>query len=323
MSINTNPLPAGNYGNAAHPTILITAYCHNWLIDTLCSRYRVIYQPLITYEQTADLIPSLYGLVVTTRLSIDRNLLQRADQLKWIGRLGSGLELIDVAFAKEKGIKVVNSPEGNSTAVGEHALALLLGVLNRIVCSHNEVARGLWLRNENRGTELSGKTVGIIGFGHTGSAFARFLQPFRVTVLAYDKYKSGFATGYIKEASLEQVQRYADVISFHVPLTPETHYMACESFFNGLEACPVILNTSRGKVVQLSALKQALEKGKIRGAGLDVLENENPATRTEEQKALLAWLTTHPQVIVTPHIAGYSHEALLQMAKVMVSKLGL
>ncbi|MCU0373779.1 MAG: hydroxyacid dehydrogenase, partial [Chitinophagaceae bacterium] len=290
MSINTNPLPEGNYGNPAHLPVLITAYCHNWLIDTLSRQYHVLYQPQITYEQTANLMPALHGLVVTTRLSIDRNLLQQGNSLKWIGRLGSGLELIDVAYATEKGIKVVSSPEGNSPAVGEHALALLLGVLNRVVCSHNEVGNGLWLRNENRGTELSGKTVGIIGYGHTGSAFARFLQPFGVTVLAYDKYKSGFAAGYIKEASLEQLQRYADVISFHVPLTPETNGMANEDFFNRLEARPVLLNTSRGKVVKLNDLKHALETGKLWGAGLDVLENEKPATRTSEEKELLNWL---------------------------------
>jgi len=323
MTNNIQPMPAGKYGNANRPAVLITAYCHNWLIDTLSQQHHVYYEPQITSEAVAALMPQLQGLVVTTRLSIDRSLLLHADNLKWIGRLGSGLELIDVAYAAEKGIQVVSSPEGNSPAVGEHTLALLLGVLNRVVCSHNEVSRGLWLRNENRGTELSGKTVGIIGYGHTGRAFARFLQPFGVTVLAYDKYKSGFATGYIKEASLEQLQRYAEVISFHVPLTPETNYMANEDFFNRLEACPVLLNTSRGKVVKLSALKQAIETGKVWGAGLDVLENEKTATWNEEQKTIVQWLTSHPQVIVTPHIAGYSHQALLQMAQVMVKKLKL
>ncbi len=303
------------------PLAVISAKCHTWLIDQLVVNFRVAYFPAITYLELLQMAPDITGLIVTTRLKIDAALLDAASNLEWIGRLGSGLELIDVSYAESKGIKVVSSPEGNANAVGEHALGMLLGVLNKIAWSHTQVKDGQWLRDENRGTELRGKTVGIIGFGNTGSAFAKLLKPFDVTVLAYDKNRFGFANDYIKEASLEQLQRYSDVISFHVPLQPDTRYMANASFFEALKQQPVILNTSRGKVVDLIALKSAYEQGQISGAGLDVLENEKLSTFHDDETEMLEWLTQQSGIIITPHIAGYSHEAFLKMAQVVVKKL--
>ncbi len=302
--------------------ILITAKTHPYLKESFEQNdYTVLYEPDISYEELLQKISLVKGLVVTTRLKIDRAILDKATQLKWIGRLGSGMELIDTEYAATKNIICLSSPEGNRNAVAEHALAMLLSVKNNIVKSANEVKQGNWIRDENRGSEIAGNTIGIIGFGNTGQSFAKLISVFGGTIMAYDKYKKDFGDDYVREAEMDQISKYADIISFHVPLSSETENMADKDFFESLKNKPFIINTSRGNVINTSALIEALETGKISGAALDVLENEKLVTLTKIQKEQLEYLLKQDNILITPHIAGYSHEAFYKMSEVLINKL--
>ncbi|MCL6523261.1 MAG: hydroxyacid dehydrogenase [Thermoflavifilum sp.] len=304
--------------------VLITAKVHPYLIDYLREKhYEVLYHPAISYEETYQLIHDCVGLVVTTRIPVDQRLIDRGVHLQWIARLGSGMELIDVAYATSKGIRCVSSPEGNADAVGEHAAGMLIALLRNFLVSHDQLKNGIWEREKNRGNEIGGKVIGIIGYGHTGSAFARKLRGFDVRILAYDKYKTGFGDNYVQEVSLETLFRQADIVSLHVPLTEETRHMVNKRFIESFTVPFYLINTSRGAVVNTRDLVEALREEKIAGACLDVLENEHIHQLNPVEKQDFEYLLHHPRVVITPHIAGYSHEASFRMAQVVLHKLGI
>lgn len=304
--------------------VLITAKAHPYLVEQLESKgFEVIYQPSVSYDEVYSTIPDCVGLIVTTRIRVDKHIIDHAPALQWIGRLGSGMELIDVSYAESKGIHCASSPEGNRDAVGEQAVGMLLCLMNNVLKSSLELRAGIWERDGNRGYELNGKTVGIIGYGNTGSTFAHKLQGFDVNILAYDKYKTGFGTAAVKEATMAEIFSEADVVSIHLPLTAETKHLGNAAFFAAFARPVWFLNTARGKLVNNRDLIAALESGVLAGACLDVLENEKLETYSEEEKEQLAWLLKAPNVVVTPHIAGYSHQASIKMARIVLEKLNI
>ncbi len=270
-------------------------------------------------------IKNYQGIVIRSRFTIDKPFLDAATKLQFIARVGAGLDSIDCAYAKQKNITLIAAPEGNRNAVGEHCLGMLLNVFNKLTPANNEVKQGKWLREENRGIELDGKTIGLIGYGNMGKAFAKKLRGFHVTVLCYD-IKPNVADENAKQVPLETLQQKADVISLHTPETPKTIGIINTSFINQCAKNFWLLNTARGTSVVTKDLVTALKSGKIRGAGLDVLEYEkksfeNLFTTTQKMPEAFRYLTQANNVLLTPHIAGWTTESKLKLAETIIAKI--
>ncbi|MBS1568774.1 MAG: phosphoglycerate dehydrogenase [Bacteroidetes bacterium] len=263
------------------------------------------------------------GLVVRSRLMIDEAVLLRAPKLRFIARCGAGMENIDKEACTKRGIILYNSPEGNRDSVAEHALGMLLALMNRLPKADREVRQGVWDRKTNSGHELCGSTVGIIGFGQMGTAFAQRLQGFGVKVLAHDKYRSGFSNEQVAEVALDELQERCDVISLHLPLTPETTHYANADFFTRCAKPVWFINTARGPITDTAALLDAIDAGKLRGACLDVLEFEERSLQglKQQEDAVLKRLHACDKVLLSPHVAGITEESYFKLANVLADKI--
>lgn len=264
------------------------------------------------------------GIVIRSRFRMDATVLDHAPNLQFIARSGAGMENIGEDYCADRGIQLFNAPEGNRNAVGEHALGMLLSLMNKLHTAHQEIRNGKWDRTGNRGIELDGKTVGIIGYGNNGRAFAKKLRGFDVKVLVYDKYKSGFGDDFVIEATLEAVLRKSDVISFHIPQNDETLWFADQEFFDGLGKPIFLLNLSRGKIVETAALIRAIESGRVLGAGLDVNEFEKSSFESffdGDMPEGLHYLLHSDKVLMTPHVGGWTNESYFKLSDVLADKI--
>lgn len=301
--------------------VLITDSVHPNMIALFESSNCIVnYQPNINQEAVEAIIENYEVLVINSKIQVNQDFIDKAKQLKVVGRLGSGKEIIDLNYAEKKGIVFHNSPEGNRDAVAEHAIGLILSLLNHIPRSYNEVINFKWNREQNRGHELAYKTVALIGYGNTGIETAKRLVAFGCKILAYDKFVKGFGTDSILESTMEEIYEQADIVSLHIPLTELTKYLVDEKFINSFKKEFYLINTSRGKVVNEIAVINALSTGKLSGFASDVLENEKLHTYSVEEKDKLKKLLKH-NTIITPHIAGWTYESKEKLGSILAKKL--
>jgi D-3-phosphoglycerate dehydrogenase len=302
--------------------VLITDEVHPLLITGLERMgYEVDYLPKISYAETLKVISHYSGLIINSKITVGKDLLLDATNLKWVARLGSGMEVIDTQECDIRRIKYFNSPEGNRQAVAEHALGLLLNLMRNITKANHEVKSGQWIREPNRGEELAGKTVAIIGYGNTGEAFARVMTGFDVSVLAYDKYKKGYGNGAARESTMMEIFEQADIVSLHLPLTIETLQCINHDYLSSFQKPIYLINTSRGKVLSTTALLAHLSNGLVTAAALDVLENENISALSSIEREWWMQLIATERIILTPHIAGWTLESKRKIAEVLLQKI--
>lgn len=303
-------------------TCLIIDLMHESIIPLLQEiGWQVDYRPEIKREEILKSIHQYEGLIVRSKTNIDQEIIDRAGKLEWIGRAGAGLDQLDVEALAARNIRIVNAPEGNRDALAEHAIAILLGLFNKVHLADRQIRQGTWDRESNRGVELMGKTVGIIGYGFMGQAFARRLQGFGVEALAYDKYKTHYGDAFAKEVGMDEMYEKTDVLSLHVPLTEETRFMLDHTYLQKFKKDIYLLNTARGKNISFQTLVEALESGKIKGAALDVLENEKIRQFTPEQQHYFDLLTRYDNVIFTPHVGGWTYESYEKINQTLIAKI--
>lgn len=304
--------------------ILVTDDVHPLLLRGLNELGHVDYEPGISYEDTLERISSYKGIIVNSKILVNRDFVGKASNLRWVGRLGSGLDIIDFTATKSRGIQVVNSPEGNANAVGEHALGMLLSLFNNL-CAGDRMVRSLekWDRESMRGRELDGLTIGVIGFGHTGPAFVKKLQGFDVNVKVYDKYREHIPKIHRFQTScdLDMLLSASDVVSLHVPLTDETSNMVDGHFLREMKSQSILINTSRGRIVDLEELSEHLVSGKLGGACLDVFENEKPETFDRRMTGIMSELSEMKNVILSPHVGGWTIESKRKIAEILLKRI--
>ena len=308
----------------ASPKCLIIDHMHSSLFAMLQDiGWDADYQPEITREEIKSRHKGYQGLIVRSKTTIDRELLGPDPTVKFIGRAGAGLDNLDLPYLLEKNIQVIHASEGNRDAVGEHAVGLLLALIRNIPKADQEVKNLIWAREANRGGEIMSKTIGIIGYGNTGRSFARRLSGFECNVLAYDKYKRNFSDAFCKEVHMEHIFEAADILSLHIPLTGETRMLVDIDYIKRFKKPIILINTARGEIVSLAAVHKALVEGYLKGAALDVLENEKLDKLTASQKDAFNSLREKTNVIFTPHIAGWTFESHVKINVALVQKLSI
>lgn len=302
--------------------ILLLDKNHPLITEQLLAKNFVLEEDFTSsYDEVCHKIENYDGIIIRSRIPLDKNFLEKGKNLKFIARVGAGMENIDIPVAEQLGIQLINSPEGNRDSVAEHVVGMLLILMNRLFIASNEVKNGIWKREENRGDELLGKTVGLIGYGNMGKATAKRFSGFGCKVVFHD-ILPGLADEYASQVSLEELQQSADIISLHIPLTSETHYLIDEKFISGMNKDFYFVNTARGKNVETKYLVDALKSGKVKGACLDVLEYEKASFENlETENEDLKYLLESEKTIVTPHIAGWTHQSKEKLAQVIVDKI--
>lgn len=302
--------------------VLIVDQMHESILGLLGKYgFEVTYAPKITREEIFEQIASFEGIIIRSKTPLDRTLLEQATRLQFIARAGAGLDQLDLDYLEERGVALFHAAKGNRDAVAEHAIGGLLALFNHLTQADTQVKKGIWDREGNRGVELKGKTVGIFGFGNMGKAFSKRLKGFGVNVLAYDKYKKDFGKKRVQEVTWETLKKEADVLSIHVPLTPETRDFFTLEELKSFSKPIWLINTARGEVIRMETLNQALDLGILKGAVLDVLENEKFDRFSPDQKYQFELLAKRENVLFTPHVAGWSIESYQRINEVLVKQI--